>query len=385
MRSTPAWTGCWRRRAGDPGAEAAPLHMICDDHACDGCGYCRRGFCCGRDRPGHRAPGLGEWDGPVYGELGVLVSQGDEVQCHACGHWYRNVGNHAWWTHGLTAAEYRAMFGLRAQTGLVGPWLREFQRQNARRHLRAYWPVAAERLRSQPPEQRSARNRGRKRALEASLDAANRAAWLDNSRRGGQRIRELWLTGARQRPQPRRTGWEKARARWCELVQDPAYRAGLSRRLSETRSGRVEIACATCGQAFRIPPHLARGDHRRFCSTACVRQFQRQRGLERGREMGARSHRPASMLCQECGAAFLGSGRRRYCSRRCKVQARAHRTTDDCPWCGRSFSGRTQQRYCSRPCAARAARSQRDPAQGAPPASARAAEAGVGPMPHSAR
>ena len=31
-------------------------------------------------------PALGEWDGPVHGELGVLaVDENDQAQCHVCG------------------------------------------------------------------------------------------------------------------------------------------------------------------------------------------------------------------------------------------------------------------------------------------------------------
>ncbi len=141
----------------------------CADHACDGRGWCRRGRCCGRDVPGYRRPVLGDWEGPLYGTLGVLAIVGDTVQCHACGGWYRGVGNHVWWTHALTAADYRAIFGLRARTGLVGPSLRDFHEQNARRHLGVYWPAAAERLRAQTPQQRSAQARGRPRPLEARL------------------------------------------------------------------------------------------------------------------------------------------------------------------------------------------------------------------------
>jgi hypothetical protein len=37
--------------------------------------------------PPERLPALGEWDGPVHGELGVLAVDEleDRVQCHVCG------------------------------------------------------------------------------------------------------------------------------------------------------------------------------------------------------------------------------------------------------------------------------------------------------------
>ena len=72
-------------------------------------------------------PALGEWDGPVHGELGVLVVEpdGDRVQCHARGAWFRFLANHVWRTHQLSADEYRAVFGLAAEHGLVSPALAE--------------------------------------------------------------------------------------------------------------------------------------------------------------------------------------------------------------------------------------------------------------------
>ena len=44
--------------------------------------------------PRDQLPGPGEWDGPVFGELGVLAVDGDRVRCHACGRWYRSLAAH---------------------------------------------------------------------------------------------------------------------------------------------------------------------------------------------------------------------------------------------------------------------------------------------------
>jgi len=64
-------------------------------------------------------PELGDWDGPLYGELGVLATDGQRVECHMCGGWYKLLPSHVWRAHGATAAEYRALFGLAAKHGLV--------------------------------------------------------------------------------------------------------------------------------------------------------------------------------------------------------------------------------------------------------------------------
>lgn len=77
-------------------------------------------------------PELGAWDGPVHGKLGVLVADGDRLTCHACGELFRGLGYHAVRAHQLTADAYRAVFGLRASTSLIGPALKARRREIAR-------------------------------------------------------------------------------------------------------------------------------------------------------------------------------------------------------------------------------------------------------------
>src|SRR5436190_24328321 len=104
-------------------------------------------------------PACGDWEGPIYGELGVLAEtpDGDQVRCHACGGWYRSLATHAVRAHGLTAAEYRAIFGLRARTALAGAALRTRRRELAGERLRAYQPRHAHLIADQTFEERSRR------------------------------------------------------------------------------------------------------------------------------------------------------------------------------------------------------------------------------------
>ena len=83
-----------------------------------------------RSRPDH-LPAQGEWDGPIFGELGVLAVEfdGSRIQCHACGGWFRFLASHVTQGHRLTADEYRAVFGLRTQTGLMSPTMKERRRE----------------------------------------------------------------------------------------------------------------------------------------------------------------------------------------------------------------------------------------------------------------
>ena len=53
------------------------------------------------------------WNGPIFGQLGVLDTDGHRAECHACGGWYKLLGTHAFQAHGLSARTYRQLFGLR--------------------------------------------------------------------------------------------------------------------------------------------------------------------------------------------------------------------------------------------------------------------------------
>lgn len=93
----------------------------CKEHPCDNCKTCQSGRCCRKDNPDYKLPGLGEWDGPIYGEMGVLNDDGEKVECHCCGEWFGGLQMHAWKAHDLTADEYKAIFGLSRRHGLIGP------------------------------------------------------------------------------------------------------------------------------------------------------------------------------------------------------------------------------------------------------------------------
>lgn len=81
---------------------------------------CERGRCCRRDNPDYQLPQEGDWDGPVYGQIGVLRHEEDVVECHACGETKESLVVHIARKHDLTTAEYKAIFGLNKRTPLVG-------------------------------------------------------------------------------------------------------------------------------------------------------------------------------------------------------------------------------------------------------------------------
>lgn len=90
----------------------------CSAHGCDNCNTCQLGKCCRRDNPDYQLPRLGEWTGPIYGQLGRLSRSYESVQCHVCGMDFIKLGGHLWYAHDLLAAEYRSIFGLNKSTPL---------------------------------------------------------------------------------------------------------------------------------------------------------------------------------------------------------------------------------------------------------------------------
>ncbi|MDE3075535.1 MAG: hypothetical protein KGJ86_08905 [Chloroflexota bacterium] len=92
----------------------------CRDHCCDQCAACRKGRCCRKDNPDYGLPALGDWDGPIFGRLGVLADDGTRIQCHACGRYFLGLAHHVIQSHYLLPDEYRVIFGLNRDVGLIG-------------------------------------------------------------------------------------------------------------------------------------------------------------------------------------------------------------------------------------------------------------------------
>ena len=110
----------------------------------------------------------------VHGQIGVLAydEAGDLLQCHVCGHWFENLGQHARLAHGVSSADYKREFGLNRSTPLRNARLQRISRRAA---IKAGFPerggihnIPADKLwRGQyPPEQRKKRAEERIRAAE---------------------------------------------------------------------------------------------------------------------------------------------------------------------------------------------------------------------------
>jgi len=140
-------------------------------------------------------PELGAWDGPMYGELGVLVAAGDRLVCHACGELFRGLGCHAVRAHQLNAVAHRAVFGLRASTSLIGPTLKARRREIARDTL-AQFAGRYSGLTGLSFEERSRLMRERRLRLESLRDPTRQVVYA----RRTARVRERVAAG--ELPQP---------------------------------------------------------------------------------------------------------------------------------------------------------------------------------------
>src|SRR6266498_2669544 len=106
---------------------------------------------------GGRWDPAGAWDGPIFGEVGVLAEEpdGSRVQCHGCGGWYRLLGLHARRAHHLSPSEYKRIFGLRSRTALASSTLRDIKREKNTPFILPYQPLGYQAFASQTPEERS--------------------------------------------------------------------------------------------------------------------------------------------------------------------------------------------------------------------------------------
>jgi hypothetical protein len=67
---------------------------------------------------------------PYYAPLGQMRSDGERVQCHLCGRWFKMVGgSHLLAAHGWTTAEYREAFRLNLTASTVGLETRKRKRE----------------------------------------------------------------------------------------------------------------------------------------------------------------------------------------------------------------------------------------------------------------
>jgi rubrerythrin len=66
-----------------------------------------------------------------FAPLGEMRSDGERVQCHLCGRWFKMVGgSHLLAAHGWATSEYRTAFRLNATASTIGPVTRDRKRDS---------------------------------------------------------------------------------------------------------------------------------------------------------------------------------------------------------------------------------------------------------------
>jgi ribosome-binding protein aMBF1 (putative translation factor) len=227
------------------------------------------------------------WEAPIHGRLGVLADDGERAQCHLCGEFFGNLGGHVTQVHGVTPAEYKERFELKASTGLHGPALKELRRQQATARVGStgfeHFQTAAQRAQAAiSPEQRSSWSRGRRARLEERIDPARRAANEANLRKANDELQARRAAGTHREAgfgdrDPKEIS-ALGHARIAELRADPAWRAEFARKVSIARGGRLHVTCAVCGKTF---PEPWSKKTRKTCSPECRRELSRRAAAER--------------------------------------------------------------------------------------------------------
>lgn len=270
-------------------------------------------------------PPLGEWDGPIHGELGVLAVEGDRVQCHACGDWYKSLGHHVVLAHRVSADEYRAIFGLRLSTGLIGPALQEQRRRQSVAQLRGHYGH----LRTLTPEQRAAISSRGKLRLESRKDPQNQAMYARRTANVRRRVAagEIAQLGTYERTaRHRHTAEERAK-----------ISAGNRDRTKEHATyRRIKAALAALGPAARqdLPPdqHLALELHYGLTPEGVVHTQ-----IRIGARLGVSRH-VVARLVRKAVTRLLGP------------QEDAGRARVPCVACGQPFVSLTGRGTCSDAC-----------------------------------
>lgn len=292
------------------------------------------------------APEAADLPRALYGEFGVLATDGTRVECCLCARWFVLLAGHVRQAHGLTPAEYRVLAGLNAQTALAGPRLRARRRALAEETLRPYRERVGELGRSHTPEERAARMLGRRRRAEARLAARapeRKAREAEGHRQTVATRRARYgdayqtVPGGFADRQAAARASQRGLAARRERLRDPAYREAVGRHISEGKGGRVEVICAVCGGAFRVPPSWIVHQQARICRPACREQWR----LSRRKAPGGLAYAEAAARLQQLEAADPGALDRALPAPEAAAVRLAYGLGEDAPLALRAVAGRT--------------------------------------------
>jgi len=175
----------------------------------------------------------------VFGEIGVLADDGERVQCHVCGKWYRCLGSHIVKTHGMSCDDYKVQFGLCKRVGLASESLRAVIREQ---HGERMTDIARERgwprVRAMTKQQRQDISTGAVRRESTRL-ALKRARSMESA--GTKSARHTGIVASHRTPEYR----DKARQNVVNGVSpllrpDIQAKARAATRTSEAKKKRSD-------------------------------------------------------------------------------------------------------------------------------------------------
>lgn len=238
----------------------------------------------------------------MYGEIGVVRFEDDRMQCHICGRWYKNVGQHSWQSHELNSDEYREAFGLNHQQALVSPELSERLRQNMKQRYIDHPEQLEEFLESTkavPVEaKRRAASFDRRPQLRREYEA-NRVSFV--CKQCGKRIKAE----------------DSSRRSFCSRTCAAAYNgAQLVEQVKQSLP-----RCIICGHDIPYRKHV---NVKKVCSPECdrIRASKQSRQRWQSGTMKKREFPESLRTCEGCGKEFLGIYSRKFCSATCANRVR---------------------------------------------------------------
>jgi hypothetical protein len=110
-------------------------------------------------------------------------------------------------------------------------------------------------------------------------------------------------------------------------------------KISHGESLKKSVTCESCGDEFEVFPYRIENESKKFCSSECQHEAQKNR---------------VNKVCGYCGDSFesIVSKKQKYCSWDCRNEGIKRRTESSCEWCEKVFEHRKSddRRFCSVNC-----------------------------------
>lgn len=243
----------------------------------------------------------------MYGEIGAVRIDDDQMQCHICGKWYKSVGLHSVYAHELTADEYREAFGLNHQQGLVSPRLSERLRRNVQQRYIDH------------PEQLE---KFKESTKKIPVESKRKAGGFERRPQLRKKYEENRVSFVCKQCGKRIKSHDSSRRSFCSQTCANAHNAAkIVERIKETLP-----RCIICGNDI---PYRKKVNVKKVCSPECDRIRASNASRQRWKEgtMKEREYPESLKTCEGCGKEFTGIYSRKFCSSTCANRVHRARQT----------------------------------------------------------